>query len=166
MPLRRVAWRFLEPMGACVVMGVATLGPLSAGSASAGNVPVQPFTSKRGPVAASETFRAFLELPAPLKVGQPGEVRVVLECMTPYKCNEKYPQKFVLEPNDAVRFEHTTVREVQFAQNRAVMSVPLAPLRPGRQEVSGLLSFSVCSDSECLIEKRQLSLTANVQPHR
>ncbi len=150
----------------CVqLLCVLALGPLLASVASADGRSSQPFTSKRGPVAESAAFRAFLELPAPLKVGRAGELRVVLEGIAPYKCNEKYPQKFVLERNEAVRFEQTTVREVQFSQQRALMRIPVAPLRPGPQEVSGLLSFSVCSDSECLIEKRRLSLKVDVQPN-
>lgn len=123
----------------------------------------RPLAVQRGEVVASEGFRAYLELRAALQVGRAGQVRVVLEGIAPYKCNERYPQRFVAEPREAFRFAQRTLREVQFEQERAVMTLTLTPLRAGRQQVSGLLSFSVCSDSACLIEKRQLSLTVDVK---
>jgi hypothetical protein len=46
---------------------------------------------------------------------------------------------------------------------KATMPVAFVPESAGQHTVSGQLSFSVCTDENCLMEKRDLSLVVDVK---
>jgi hypothetical protein len=46
---------------------------------------------------------------------------------------------------------------------RSVLSIPVQAQAAGKATVSGTLSFSVCTDERCLVEKRELALNLEVK---
>lgn len=137
----------------------------AATSAAAGTKIGQPGAEQRlvtGAAVSGEGFKIQLQTLSPQVVGKPGHLIVTLEASAPYKCNEKYPYKFKFEPVDGVSFPNETVRGMDVKKDSASMSVPFSPQSAGNQSVSGDLSFSVCTDDKCLVEKQRLTVSFDV----
>lgn len=94
------------------------------------------------------------------KVGQTGEVTVTLEAKGSFKVNDKYPYKFKLKETPGIKFPASVVGKdaVKLEQKRATLPVNFTPEAGGKHTIGGQLSFSVCTDDKCLIEKRDLAL--------
>jgi hypothetical protein len=98
-------------------------------------------------------------------VGTPATVRATVEASPPFKCNDKYPYKLVLDaPGPGLAYPAPIVRGAVIAKQRATMNVPFRPTRQGKHEVSGVLSFSVCTEDRCLVERQALSVVVDVRP--
>lgn len=109
-------------------------------------------------------FDLSLEAPkAPLKAGQAGSVEVVLTAKAPFHVNDKYPIKLKLKETPGVKYENLTIGRdaVKLEPMKAVMPVGFTP-EAGKRTVSGVFSFSVCTEDKCLMEKRDLALDVNV----
>ena len=82
----------------------------------------------------------------------------------PYHCNAEYPHKFKLGPAPAgLSYPEATVKGMQVTAERSVLAIPVQAQAPGKAKVSGTLSFSVCTEERCLVEKRELSLELDVK---
>ncbi len=92
--------------------------------------------------------------------GKAGEAEVVLSAKPPYHVNDKYPYKFKLKDEPGLTFANMVVTKdaVKFEPARATVPVLFTPTSLGKHIVSGQLSFSVCTDDKCMIEKRELAL--------
>src|SRR5690606_18913365 len=99
--------------------------------------------------------------PATIQAGVPLEFLVTLEAKGGYKVNDEYPLKFVVTQTAAVKAEKSTVRKEdgKLEKTRAELPVRVTLNAPGEHQVGGKLSFSVCTDERCLIEKRDLMVT-------
>lgn len=122
----------------------------------------QPAEVRRGPAVKGEGFQAHLQSSGSYQVGKPGVVRVVLNAAEPFHCNDKYPYRFTLEPTAGLEFPADVVRDMQIGTQQSTMDVALVPKTAGAHTVSGELSFSVCTDDKCLIEKQKLSVSIDV----
>jgi hypothetical protein len=99
-----------------------------------------------------------------VRVGQGASALVVLTAKDPYKCNDKYPYKFVLDaPSGGVSYPAQTVRGMSIADKRSSMSIPFSVGQAGAATIAGQLHFSICTAEKCLIEKRQLSVTVQAE---
>lgn len=125
--------------------------------------PKEPEATKGADVTAA-AFSTWLQSSGNYEAGKQGAVTAVLVAKDPYKCNAKYPYKFKLDaPSDGVSYPESTVRGAQVAHKRATMSIPFLPSKAGKATISGQLSFSICTDERCVIEKRPLSVTVDVK---
>jgi hypothetical protein len=109
-------------------------------------------------------FDLSLEAPkAPLKAGQAGSVEVVLTAKAPFHVNDKYPIKLKLKETPGVKYDNLTIGKdaVKLEPMKAVMPVGFTP-EAGKRTVSGVFSFSVCTEDKCLMEKRDLLIDVNV----
>jgi hypothetical protein len=125
----------------------------------------KPATGKltEGIAASSEAFSTWLQASAPAKAGAPVQLEVVLTAKPPYHCNAEYPHKFKLNAAPGLSFPDETVKGMRVTPERSVLAVPLTATSPGKANISGTLSFSVCTEERCLVEKRDLSLALEVQ---
>jgi pyruvate/2-oxoglutarate dehydrogenase complex dihydrolipoamide acyltransferase (E2) component len=91
--------------------------------------------------------------------GKAGEAEVVLSAKPPYHVNDKYPYKFKLKEAPGLTFANMIVTKdaVKFEPARATLPVAFTP-SAGKHTLAGQLSFSVCTDDKCMIEKRDLAL--------
>ena len=125
----------------------------------------KPATGKvtEGAAASSEAFSTWLQAAAPAKAGAPVELEVVLTAKPPYHCNAEYPHKFKLNAAPGLSFPQETVKGMRVTPERSVLSVPVTATSAGKANISGTLSFSVCTEERCLVEKRDLALALDVQ---
>lgn len=119
---------------------------------------------KQGAVVSEEPFSTWLEASSPLPVGAASNVDVVLIAKAPYHTNAEYPHKFKLGPAPAgLRYPEQVVKGMQVQPERGVLRVPVHAERPGPATITGTLSFSVCTEERCLVEKRELSLNLDAR---
>lgn len=120
--------------------------------------------TKQGAVVSEEPFSLWLEAASPLAAGSASSVDVVLVAKAPYHTNAEYPHKFKLGAAPAgLSYPEAVVKGMDVKPDRSVLRVPVQAKQPGPATVSGTLSFSVCTEERCLVEKRDLSLALEVK---
>jgi hypothetical protein len=118
----------------------------------------------QGAVVTEEPFSVWLQATSPISAGAPAKVEVVLVAKPPYHCNAEYPHKFKLGPAPAgLSYPEATVKGMQVSAERSVLAIPVQAQSAGKATVSGTLSFSVCTEERCLVEKRDLALNLEVK---
>lgn len=139
----------------------------SAPSASpAADGPAKPASGQpiQGATVSDETFSIWLQAVSPIAAGSAATVEAVLVAKPPYHCNADYPHKFKLAAAPAgLAYPETTVKGAKVTAEKSVLPIPVQAQSPGKAKVSGTLSFSVCNDERCLIEKRDLALELEVK---
>ena len=99
------------------------------------------------------------------KAGQEGKVEIVLEAKAPFHANDKYPYKFKTQESPGVTYPVAVVKKDQAKVENMKVTMPVAftVADAGKQRVSGVFHFSVCTDDKCLIEKRALAVDVDVK---
>jgi hypothetical protein len=99
------------------------------------------------------------------QAGKEGTAVIVLDAKAPFHVNDQYPIKFKAKEGAGVKFAAPVVGKdkAKLEAMRATMPVAFTPESAGQHTVSGQLSFSVCTDENCLMEKRDLSLVVEVK---
>jgi len=107
-----------------------------------------------------EAFELSLTGPSAGKVEESLEFVVRLEAKAGYKVNTEYPIKFTFESSAAVVPEVPVLKKENgsIEKSQAELRGKLKVTQPGAHSVAGKLSFSVCTEERCLIEKRDLGL--------
>ncbi len=137
----------------------ATAAPTGTASAQASASPDVDGEQKKG-----AAFSAYLSAKGSYKKGQPAAVTAVINAVGDYKINKEYPFKFKMGAAPAgVSYPEAIVRAVSRAEKRATMSIPFTPDAAGTATISGECSLSVCTDSNCVIEKAQLSVSVKIE---
>jgi len=112
-----------------------------------------------------EAFTLTLTGPSSAKVGESVKFVVTLSAKNGFKVNEEYPVKFRPATVTGVVWAKEIVGkdDGQVEKSKVLLPVEVKLSQPGTFEVTGKLSFSVCTDDRCLIEKRDLgvSITAS-----
>jgi hypothetical protein len=137
-----------------------------AGSSEANPSADAPVTgeTKKGAVVSEEPFSLWLEAASPVAAGSASSVDVVLVAKAPYHTNAEYPHKFKLGAAPAgLTYPEAVVKGMDVKPDRSVLRVPVQAKQPGPATVSGTLSFSVCTEERCLVEKRDLSLALEIK---
>jgi hypothetical protein len=84
-------------------------------------------------------------------VGKSATATIVLVAKSPFHCNDKYPYKFKLDaPGPGVSYPSSLARGLTGRQ-------------PGRATVSGTLYMSVCSADQCMMDRRRLAVSVQIQ---
>lgn len=117
----------------------------------------------QGPVVTGEGFSVHMQAPQGTVAGKPSTAEVVLNAQAPFHCNDKYPYKLALDPTPGVSYPEQTVRNVNIGEQTSIIAVPFTANAPGKHTLSGQLSFSVCTDDKCLVEKQKVSVTIDVK---
>jgi hypothetical protein len=118
----------------------------------------------QGTAVTEEPFSIWLQAASPIAAGTPATVEAVLVAKPPYHCNAEYPHKFKLGAAPAgLSYPEATVKGMKVTAERSVLSIPVQAQAAGKATVSGTLSFSVCTDERCLVEKRELALNLEVK---
>ncbi|HXS17840.1 MAG TPA: hypothetical protein VN764_11660 [Polyangiaceae bacterium] len=112
-----------------------------------------------------DAFTLTLTGPSAAKVGEPVKLLVTLSAKNGFKVNAEYPVKFRPVTAAGLLWAKETVGkdDGQVEKSKVVLPVELKLSQPGKFELAGKLSFSVCTEDRCLIEKRDLgvSITAS-----
>jgi hypothetical protein len=152
------------PAAEATAAAPAPNAPSAASAAPADPAPAAA-DSVAAPAAAAQSkyseagFDLVLQPKGDYASGKAGEAEVVLSAKPPYHVNDKYPYKFKLKEAPGLTFANMIVTKdaVKFEPARATVPVPFTP-SAGKHTLSGQLSFSVCTDDKCMIEKRDLAL--------
>jgi hypothetical protein len=132
-------------------------GSVASGGSGAGAATVS------GPAAQGEGFDVHLEAQGPFEVGKAASVKVVLKATSPFHCNEKYPYKFTPTPGANLQFNEAVARGMNITPTEATMNVGFTATQAGNLTLAGELSFSVCTDDRCLVEKQALTVPLMVK---
>jgi hypothetical protein len=136
----------------------------AAGDTVAAALPAEAAASG-APKFTDPAFDLSLEAPkAKLKAGQAGSVEVLLVAKAPFHVNDKYPIKLKLKETPGVKYDSLTLGKdaAKVEAMKAVMPVAFTP-EAGKRTVAGTLSYSVCTEDKCLMEKRDLALDVAVE---
>ena len=122
-----------------------------------------------GPGAASfdnANYSAKIASAGPCKKDQTCSAEVVVVAKGEYHINDKYPYRFKLEdpPPAGLKYPKPVIgkEDGTMDERKITLKVPFVPASAGDKKVAGLLSLSVCSAANCLMDKQQLDLTVKV----
>ena len=118
------------------------------------------------PKQTAQAFSVWLQSSGKYSAGQQGTVEAVVVPKGEFHCNQEYPYKFVASSGSAgVTYPKSTVRSegLSVSSTRAAMRIPFVPQNAGDAKVGGTFHFSVCTDSQCVVEKRDVFVTVKVQ---
>jgi hypothetical protein len=162
---------------AAAVAGTASAAPSTGALAladapsgkKAGDKPAAPAGNKtqggetQGAAVSEEAFSTWLQATSPAKAGAPVQLEAVLVAKPPYHCNPEYPHKFKLNAAPpGLSYPEETVRGMKVTPGRSVLAIPVNAQSAGKPTITGTLSFSVCTEERCMVEKRDLSLALDV----
>ena len=128
-----------------------------------------PSAAPAAAAAASRVSESQFELAiAPsgaYQAGKEGAVEITLDAKAPFHVNDQYPIKFKAKEGAGVKFAAAVVGKdkAKVEKMRATMPVAFTPETAGKQTVAGQFLFSVCTEENCLMEKRDLSLVVDVK---
>ncbi len=151
----------------CLVIAGAALG-CSRSEAAPAPAPAGTRAAAVSSEAAHDTpnYKVTIAPSGPYQKGKEGMVRVVIVTKGKYHINDQYPYKFVVQdpPAEGMTYTNKTVRRAdgKFEETRAELPVRFTPQRSGTVQVGGILSLSVCTPSNCLLDKRPLVLDIEV----
>ena len=129
-----------------------------------------PVQAEQKPAAAAElkgksaydeqAFQLSITAPDNIKAGTPTVAEIVLEAKAGFKVNAEYPLKFKFADSPGIKAAKATVRkdDAKMEKTRATVPLKVTVEKAGAATLAGKLSFSVCTDDRCLIEKRELAL--------
>jgi len=118
------------------------------------------------PKQTGQAFSVWLQSSGKYTAGQQGAVEAVVMPKGEFHCNQEYPYKFVTSSlSTGVTFPKSTYRAegLSLSPTRAVMRIPFVPQSAGEARVGGTFHFSVCTDQQCVVEKRDVFVTVKVQ---
>jgi hypothetical protein len=115
--------------------------------------------------AETDNYVVYLRAVGDYKAHMEGIVEVVLETKGDFHINEQYPYKFTPKDSDGVKFtkEKFGREDGTFEATKAVIKVAFTPSKTGQVSVGGKFALSVCSDKNCLMDKKDLVLDVTVK---
>ena len=138
---------------AAPVADAPVLAPATADSGTAAAAPAASHYTEAG-------FDLVMQPKGDYAAGKSGEAEIILNAKAPFHVNDKYPYKFKLKDAAGLKFANAIVTRdlVKLEPARATVPVAFTPETAGKHTLAGVLSFSVCTDDKCMIEKRDLAL--------
>lgn len=108
-----------------------------------------------------DAFTLSMTGPDVAKVGEVITYTVTLSAKNGFKVNDEYPVKFQFAEASGVAPQKEVVRkdDAQVEKSKVVIPAHVVVSKSGKHLIQGKLSFSVCTDDRCLIEKRDLGLS-------
>ncbi len=119
---------------------------------------------KGGAKAETDDFSVELRPVGTYKKDEEGTMEVVIVAKGDKHINDQYPFKFAPKPSDDIESKGPTGRDGgTFEEKKAILRAKFTPKKTGDVVFAGKVSLSVCSDKNCLMEKRDLDITVTVQ---
>jgi hypothetical protein len=120
-----------------------------------------------GPKAETENYVAEMKAVGDYKSGAEGTVEITFSTKGDYHINKQYPYKFkASDPAPAgISFPKPILQRADgsFEEKKGSFKVPFVVAKSGKATVSGILSLSVCSDANCIMDKVPLELAVDVK---
>lgn len=153
------------------LIGVAGFGLLLGGCGRSEAAQAQPRQNQDSKASAlseraeTENYVAYLRPVGDAKKDAEGTIEVVLETKGDFHINEQYPYKFTPKEAEGVKFSKDKFGrdDGTFETTKAVIRVKYTPGKDGKVSVGGKFALSVCSDKNCLMDKKDLDLDVTVK---
>lgn len=124
----------------------------------------------QGPAGPSIETGSFLLAVAPsqskYRVGKPGEVEIALESRGPWHVNQEYPIHVDLNAGPSVTLDKKELAKddaKEFGEKKVRFVAALEPSATGEQEVSCDVSFAMCTEENCILERRTVTAKLEVE---
>jgi hypothetical protein len=114
----------------------------------------------------TDTFLAEISPVGSYKAGAPASVKVSLTTKGVFHINAQYPYRFKTAPApDGVTYSKAVLDRAdgQFEEKSAVFTLPFVAGHAGTFNISGVFHMSVCSPTNCVMQKAPLEVTVTVQ---
>ena len=104
-----------------------------------------------------------------LNIGNKGAAAVTITAMDGYKWNKEYPAKLLFKtaPKN-IKLGKTEFKQMsgdfKIGDKKTDIPVNMQATTVGKETVNGVLKFSICNETACIIEKADVALAVNVQP--
>ncbi len=151
-----------------VMVVAALVGGIEGGAAAAEGSQGKGASSKiSAPKAEKDAFTAELKAPATCAAGKECKAEVSLKAKGTFHINDKYPLKFKVgePPLPGVSYSKPIVKREDgaFGEKEGTLPVAFTVAKAGKTKVTGTFSFSVCSASQCQMEKVDLEVDVDVK---
>ena len=147
----------------CLVIGACSKGEAAAEPAGSAG---RPAAHALGATHETDNYKVSIEAAGPCKAGVECKVNVVLTTKGDYHINKQYPYKFTCQDPaaDGVSYPKAVVRrdDGTFEERRAVLPVAFVAAKAGTANVGGVLSLSVCTDANCMMDKAPVEIAVSV----
>ena len=127
--------------------------------------------TKDAPAAAGKdkktNFKIAASAPA-MNVGAKGAASISVSALNGYKWNKEYPAKLIFkdEPKN-VKLGKNEFKQMsgdfKIGDKKTDIPVSMKATTVGKETVTGVLKFSICNETACIIEKADVKLAVNVQ---
>lgn len=151
------------------------LGALSVAALAALSVAVLSGKGEAGPapskdarqVAASskvdkDPYTVELKAPASCKAGSECKAEISLQAKLEFHVNDKFPIKFkgADPPGEGVSYTKGIVKKEdgKFGEKSGTLPIGFTVAKAGKARVGGVFSFSVCTETNCLMEKIEVEV--------
>jgi hypothetical protein len=114
--------------------------------------------------AEAASYSVELKPMGAYKVGDEGQVELVLNTKSPYHTNKEYPYKFKTAGTDVKYSKDVFVRaDGAFEEKRATFKIKFKPTKAGKAKVGGTFYLSSCSEANCVTDKVELDVEIDVK---
>lgn len=116
-----------------------------------------------------ETGSFVLEVTSPeseLAVGKPGALSIALEGRGEWHVNQEYPIRIDLAADPGAGLQQQSLEKndaKEFNEEKATFLASLEPVAAGDHEVSCDVSFALCTDENCVLERRTVAMHVKVE---
>ena len=100
------------------------------------------------------------------EAGKPGEVEIALEGRGEWHVNQEYPIRVDLKSAPGVKLAKSELVKgdaAEFGDERVRFLAAVEPSAAGEHEVSCDVSFAMCTEENCILERRTVAMKLQVQ---
>ncbi|MGB3049532.1 MAG: hypothetical protein WBB42_00950 [Polyangiales bacterium] len=123
-----------------------------------------------GPAGPSIETGSFLLAVAPSKsgyrIGKAGEVEIALEGRGDWHVNQEYPIRVELKAAPGVALKKSELLKddaKEFGEEKVRFLAGVEPSAAGEHEVTCDVSFAMCTEENCILEKRTVAMQLKVE---
>jgi hypothetical protein len=134
----------------------------------AAEAPAQPKTDERaGPSIETSSFLLAVAPAQPkYTAGKGGEVEIALEGRGEWHVNQEYPIRVDLKAADGVTLKKNELVKddaKEFGEDKVRFLAAVEPSAAGDHEVTCDVSFAMCTEENCILEKRTVAMQLKVE---
>ncbi|MEM7434690.1 MAG: hypothetical protein AAF436_06020 [Myxococcota bacterium] len=120
-----------------------------------------------GPRLETDSFLLEVVPTAPsLSVGKPGAVAIAIEGRGEWHVNQEYPIRIDIEAGPGAGLVDKALGKddaKEFTEDKAKFLASLEPVEAGDHDVSCDVSFAMCTDENCVLERRTIAMRVKVE---
>lgn len=120
-----------------------------------------------GPKIETDSFSLAVAPTQPAyRVGRAGDVEIALQSRGEWHVNEDYPIRVDLKAGSGINIvQHELVKDdaEEFGADKVRFVTSVEPTAAGEHEVTCDVSFAMCTEENCILEKRTVAMVLEVQ---